>query len=141
MATDTAFLNRIMLACSRGATRLFRNSVGVGWVGKSYRASRVETATLQPGDVVIRKARVLHAGLTKGSGDLIGWESREVKTEHVGQRWAVFVSMEGKEGTGRSDRDQVNWREQVQAAGGIAGEVRSVEAAKALLALDKSDER
>ena len=141
MATDTAFLNRIMLACSRGPVRLFRNSVGLGWVGKPIRVQKPELVQMLPGDVLIRKARPLHAGLVKGSGDHIGWVSRTITTEHVGQTWAVFASLEAKEGTGRSDADQVNWREQVRAAGGIAGEVRSVEDAKALLTLDKSDER
>lgn len=134
MASDTSFLNRIMLACSRGPVRLFRNSVGLGWVGKPIRVQRPEMVLMTPGDVLIKKARPLHAGLIKGSGDLIGFVSREVKPEHVGQTWAVFASVEGKEGAGRSDYDQLNWSAQVREAGGIAGEVRSVEDATRLLA-------
>lgn len=133
MATDTGFLRRLLLACSRGPVRLFRNSVGVGWVGKVERPSRATQVMVFPGDIVIRKARVLHAGLHEGSGDLIGWVAREVRPEHVGQTWAVFASLEAKEGTGRMSKEQRNWREQVAAAGGIAGEVRSVEEAERLL--------
>lgn len=139
--SDQAFLARILLACSRGATRLFRNNVGVGWIGKVEKPSRPIQVMIYPGDVVIRKARPLHAGLCEGSGDLIGWESREIKPEHVGQTWAVFASLEAKEGAGRLSPSQRNFRDQVLAAGGIAGEVRSVEEARALVGLDKSDER
>lgn len=136
--SDVPFLNRIRLACSRGTTRLFRNSVGQGWVGKWHKANQVETVTLYPGDVVIRKARVLHAGLTEGSGDLVGWDSREIKPEHVGQTWAVFVSLEAKEGTGRLAPAQRGWMAAVRDAGGIAEEVRSVE--DAVRAVDRSSE-
>lgn len=137
MAGDTARLNRILLACSRGAVRLFRNSIGLGWVGKSWRCPKDGTVvTLQVGDVVVRKARPLHAGLLKGSGDLIGWVEREIRPEHVGQTWAVFVSLEDKGPGDRSDADQVNWRDQVRAAGGLAAEVRSVEDARRALLQD-----
>lgn len=86
-----------------------------------------------PGDVLVKKARALHAGLFKGAGDILGWETIEITPEMVGRKVAVFVSMEGKEGAGRSEPDQVNWREQVRNAGGIAGEVRSIEDAQRLL--------
>lgn len=139
MARDTSFLNLLLLKLSRGPVRLFRNSVGVGWVGKSTRFSRAETVIVQPGDVLIRNARALHAGLIEGSGDLIGWVTREVTPDMVGTRVAVFASAEAKEGAGRMSEAQRNWRDQVIAAGGIAGEVRSVEDGRALLGL--SDER
>ncbi|MBP7622416.1 MAG: VRR-NUC domain-containing protein [Xanthomonadales bacterium] len=128
--TDTAFLNRILIACSRGRVRLFRNSVGIGWIGKTERVTRPTQIMVNPGDVVIRKARALHAGLTEGSGDLIGWESREIKVEHVGQTWAVFASVEGKQGSDRLRPAQTVWRDQVRAAGGIAGVAKSPEDAR-----------
>ena len=131
--SDTSFLNSILLATSRGATRMFRNSVGLGWIGKTERVTKPIQVLVFPGDVVIRKARALHAGLATGSADLIGFKSYVVQPEDVGKRVAVFVSMEAKEGTGRMTPEQKNWRDQVQAAGGIAGEVRSVEDALRLL--------
>lgn len=137
--SDTPFLKRILLACSRGSTRLFRNNVGVGWTGKVERAARPTQVTIYPGDVLIRNARPLHAGLCEGSGDLIGWESRVVTPEMVGTRVAVFASLEAKEGRGVMRGNQKNWRDQVLAAGGIAGEVRSVDDALALV--KSSDER
>lgn len=137
MASDTNFLNRLLIACSRGTVRLFRNSVGIGWVGKVERVNRPAQVMVFPGDVVIRKARALHAGLHTGSGDLIGWETIEVTPEMVGRKIAQFVSVEAKEGTGRLSPDQRNWQDQVQAAGGVAGVARSVEDARAIF----SDER
>lgn len=48
-------------------------------------------------------------GLRKGSGDLIGW------TRH-----GRFASLEIKKVGGRASKEQINWMEQVQAAGGFA---------------------
>jgi hypothetical protein len=132
--SDAPFLKRILLACSRGSARLFRNNNGVGWVGKSVRIDKPGPVHLNAGDVVIRAARPLHAGLIGGSGDLIGWRSFVIQPEDVGRRVAVFCSIEAKEGTGRMSPEQRNFRDQVLAAGGIAGEVRSVEDAERLLA-------
>lgn len=136
--SDHALLTRILLACSRGPVRLFRNNVGVGWIGKLEKPSRPVQVMVFPGDVVLRKARPLHAGLTEGSGDLIGWVSREIKPEHVGQTWAVFASLEGKEGTGRLSPAQRGWMTAVTMAGGIAAEVRSVDDAIAAVKLNET---
>lgn len=133
MATDTPFLNRILTACARGPVRLFRNSVGQGWVGKSTRFDRPGTVQVQAGDVLIRNARVIHAGLATGSGDLIGFVSVEITPAHVGRRMAVFASVEAKEGSGRLRNDQRAWADMVRSMGGIAGEVRTVDDARALL--------
>lgn len=134
MSSDTSFLNTLLIAISRGSTRMFRNSVGLGWIGQTVRVTKPIQMLVYPGDVVVKKARALHAGLATGSADLIGFKSYVVQPEDVGRRVAVFVSMEAKEGTGRMSPEQKNWRDQVQAAGGIAGEVRSVEDALRLLA-------
>lgn len=128
--SDIPFINRILLACSRGKVRLFRNSVGVGWIGKLEKPTRPVQVTVFPGDVVLRKARPLHAGLTEGSSDLIGWRTVTITPEMVGQQVAVFVSLEAKEGTGRLSPEQRGWLNGVRQAGGIAAEVRSVEDAE-----------
>lgn len=126
--SDNPFLKRILLACSRGATRLFRVNNGLGWVGKSWRCPTDGTnVVLNAGDVVVRNARPLHAGLVDGGSDLIGW----TVVEHAGRRFAVFTALEGKEGTGRLSPAQRQFLEAVKAAGGIAAEVRSVEEAAA----------
>lgn len=122
---EANLMRAIQLACSRGATRLFRQNVGQGWTGNATRIAKPTTVTLQPGDVVIRQARPLHAGLCTGSSDLIGWTQRDGA--------ALFTAVEVKTATGRATPEQVNFVEQVTAAGGVAGIVRSVEDAERLL--------
>lgn len=136
--SDTPFLHRILLACSRGPVRLFRCNRGIGWTGKIERPTRATQVLVSPGDIVIRKARALHAGLADGNGDLIGWRTVTITPDMVGDEVALFVSLEAKEGTGRLSAEQKNWRDQVQAAGGIATEVRSVEDAERALGFGSS---
>jgi hypothetical protein len=103
----------IRLAISKGDCRVFRNNTG----------------TLRDAN-----GRPVQFGLCKGSADLIGWRTVTITPEMVGQRIAVFTSIEVKTPTGRVQPEQKQWLEAVQAAGGIAGIARSVEDAKALLA-------
>lgn len=137
--SDTSFLNKLLLACSVGRTRLFRNSTGLGWVGQSTRFPKPMTITVQAGDVLIRKARPLHAGLVKGGSDLIGWQSRTITLADVGATWAVFTALEGKQGRDSLSAEQAAFLAAVRAAGGIAGEVRSTDDARRLLD-DRSSE-
>ena len=73
-----------------------------------------------------RTGRLVTFGLAKGSGDLIGWRTITIGPEHVGQRIAVFTSIEVKTPTGRLTPQQQAWLQAVLAAGGIAGIARSV---------------
>lgn len=124
--SDTPFLHRIMMAIgARPGVRVFRQNVGLGWFG--------ELVAKRGGRVVLDNARPLHAGLVRGSGDLIGWTSIEITPAMVGQRVAIFTSLEAKEGGGRPSRDQRTWMENVKEAGGIAGIVRSEADARALI--------
>jgi hypothetical protein len=102
----------IRLAVSKGDCRVFRNNTG----------------TLRDPN-----GRPVQFGLCKGSADLIGWTTRTITSEMVGQRIAVFTSIEVKTPTGRVQPEQKQWLEAVQAAGGIAGVARSVADAEALL--------
>lgn len=131
--SDHAFLQRILLACSRGSSRLFRNNVGLGWVGKSTRIEHAGTIAVNCGDVVIRNARPLHAGLQKGSGDLIGWKIVTVTPGMVGARIAQFVSIEAKNAGDAMRSEQKTWRDQVNSSGGISIEARSVDDAQRAL--------
>lgn len=123
--SEMSTLRQILLTCSRGPTRLFRQNTGQGWVGQSRRFSRSETVIVQPGDVLIRNARPLHAGLCEGSSDLIGWTQRDGT--------AVFTAIEVKAERGRVTPEQAQFVEVVTAAGGIAGIARSVEDAQRLI--------
>lgn len=73
-----------------------------------------------------RTGRLVQFGLARGSADLIGWRTIVVTPEMVGQRIAVFTSLEIKTPTGRLAPAQRHWLQAVDQAGGIAGVVRSV---------------
>jgi hypothetical protein len=105
----------IRLAVSKGDTRVFRNNTG----------------TLRD-----QRGRPVSFGLAKGSADLIGWCTVTITPEMVGQRIAVFTSIEVKTATGRLRPDQQQWLDAVQAAGGIAGVARSVEDALRITTAD-----
>ena len=112
MTSEQHIQQHIRLACSTGPVRLFRNNTGV-----------------------LRDAngRPVQFGLCKGSADLIGWTTRTITADMVGQQVAVFTSIEVKTPTGRLTPEQRQWLEVVAGAGGIAGVARSVADAEALL--------
>ena len=111
---ETDLQQRIRLALGlRPDLRLFRNQVG------------------QLPDP--RTGRPVQFGLARGSADLIGWRTVVVTPEMVGQRIAVFTSIEVKTSTGRLTPAQHNWLGAVRSAGGIAGVARSVTDAIAIL--------
>ena len=79
----------------------------------------VETWDEKTGDV-----RYHHAGLPKGSADLVGIVNGR------------FVSLEIKTSTGKPSQDQINWGNVVRAHGGFHAVVRSV--AEALAAVEEA---
>ena len=113
--TEQQIQQHIRLTCSTGSTRLFRNNTG----------------TLRD-----QHGRPVSFGLCKGSADLIGWTTRTITPEMVGQQVAVFTSIEVKAASGRLRSEQQQWLDAVQAAGGIGGVARSVADAVAILAAD-----
>lgn len=124
---EIPLMHRIMLRCSAGATRLFRVNSGKAWQGRGQAevARKVMQVTVYPGDVVLRQAQPLEMGLTTGGSDLIGW------TQHDGL--GIFTALEVKTETGRIRPEQQVFIDQVRAAGGIAGIVRSEDEAVELL--------
>jgi hypothetical protein len=132
---ESTILKSVMLSCSRGATRLFRNNVGKCWIGnviKQWTADGKQFITLE-------NPRRFHAGLCTGSLDLIGWKSVTITPDMVGQTLAVFVAIETKTKTGRATTEQNNFISAVRKAGGLAGVARSD--AEALAILDIRQER
>jgi len=122
---------QILLAHGSGTTRLWRNNVGTGWAGQATQITKSNAftigQTLRPGDVVIRQGRPLHAGLCKGSSDLIGYR----QIDGIAQ----FVALEVKSATGRATAEQTLFLDHITAAGGLAGIARSVDDAAAILQL------
>ena len=114
-------------------TILFRNNVGFGWVGKSFMAQKPTPTTLQKGDVVIRAARPLHAGLSLGSSDTIGFTEITVTPEMVGKKIGVFTAIEMKTGKLQLTKEQLQFLNSVKNRGGIGGVARSVEDAELII--------
>ena len=119
---ETTILQRIRLAIGRiSSVKAFRNNCGQAWMGKVIRKT-ADTVTIQ-------NPRPVQFGLHPGSGDLIGWQTIEIMPQHVGQKLAVFTSIEVKTDTGRVKPEQENWQQQVLNAGGRAFVARSEETA------------
>ena len=103
-------------------SRMFRNNVGVGWVGKS-------SPTKDKG-LYIQDPRPLKAGLGTGSSDLIGWTTKIVTPEMVGKKIAIFTAIEVKKTTkSKASQQQLNFIKQVKLNGGIAGVAHTPETA------------
>lgn len=130
---ETNILKDIMLAASAAGARLFRNNVAKAWVGEYKRYDRAQTVTVNKGDVVIRRARRLHAGLCKGSSDLIGWMPMEVTEDMVGKKIAVMTAVEVKTASGKVTLDQKRFLDAVELAGGLALVGRSGESVRRYL--------
>jgi hypothetical protein len=113
---ESTILAEVRLALgSLKTTRVFRNQVGLAYVGKPPHLTPVVT------------------GLTPGSGDLIGWHHYEVRPEDVGKKIAVFTSVECKTQDGRMSPKQVNWLIELSKWNAVAGVVRSPEEAVELI--------
>lgn len=126
----------IMLATGRGAqTRVFRNNTGLGWTGQKVLQVKKGMMFIPCDAVIILNPRPLHAGLCKGSSDLIGWHSVNITPEMIGRKIAAFVGFEVKPTAkiGPSPYQQ-NFINQVNQSGGISGVVHSPEMALDLLA-------
>lgn len=132
--SESDVLKRAMLALSAAGARVFRQNTGLGWIGQTKRVSRSEMVKMEPGDVLIKNARPLHAGLCKGSSDIIGWTSIEINPSMVGKKVAIFTAVEAKDEIGGSlTEEQARFIDVVEQAGGIAGVARSGEEAVELL--------
>ena len=124
---ESVVQDSILLAVSEAGGVAFRQNVGLGWQGDVTRIKTASVVKLYPGDLVIRNARPLHAGLIKGSSDLIGWRSIPVSSLPPDSVVAQFVAVEVKTNTGESSPEQRHFVKMVQQAGGLAGVARSSE--------------
>ena len=122
--SEQNIMRRIMLALSKHGVTIFRNNTGTGWVGDAERVEQPRKMMIYPGDVVLRAARPLHAGLCTGSSDLIGWRRVTITPDMVGNRIAVFTAIETKNKNGRVSDEQKKFIFNVASAGGHAGVAR-----------------
>lgn len=133
MSNESDLMKKIMLKLgSIKGVRVFRNNVAVTWTGKSVRFVKKQTVNVQPGDVLIQNARVLHAGLCKGSSDIIGFKSVNITPDMVGKTVAIFIAPEVKTISGKISTEQEAFINTVNRFGGIAAIVRSEEEAEEL---------
>ena len=118
MTAESDLLRQILRTHgARPDMRLFRNNVGQAWVGEAQRIDRPhQTVWLNPGDVVLRNARPLHAGLCPGSPDLVGWRVVQTDRGPVAQ----FAGVEVKTGRQRPTKAQRQFLDTLTAFGGLA---------------------
>lgn len=114
MPTEAEIQADIRLALGRRSV-LFRNNIG------KYQDAKGRWVT--------------YGVCNPGGSDLIGWTSAVITPDMVGQRVAIITAIEVKTETGKPTDAQLNFIDQVQKAGGIAGICRSVEDAEALMQL------
>lgn len=138
MATEGKVQREIWLSLG-GICRLFRLNTGRAWISGLGPKGVVR---LSDGSVIIKAARSIAMGLSypngdpvNGACDLPGWTEVEITPEMVGSKIAVFTSIEAKRSKGgKASGDQINWMDQIQKAGGIAGIANSGQAAKEIIA-------
>lgn len=100
---------------------LFRNDCGVGFVGgKRFQIPFSGKYFAEQGDLVVINPKRISYGLHPGSGDHIGWETITVTPDMIGQKIAVFKSIEIKTAKDRLSDKQKNWFRAVERDGGIA---------------------
>ena len=122
---DTQAAIRLALG-RRDDVRLWRNNVGEAWLGRVIHQTASEV-------VIARPSRVRY-GLCTGSSDLIGARRMTVTQAMVGTVIAQFVAAECKPPKrGKPTSEQLDFIDFVNAFGGIAGVVRSVDDALALI--------
>ena len=119
--SEINLMREIQVALSEVGARVFRNNVALAWASNLvHRAYKNETVKLNPGDIVLRNARPIHAGLVEGASDYIGWSNKN----------GLFVACEVKVPGGRVTPKQVTFLGAVREAGGIAILADSPEGAK-----------
>lgn len=118
--SEGSLLRKFLLEYTRVGSRLFRNNTGMAWTGKREGpVKRTMQVILQPGDMVLRRARPFHSGFPKGSSDLIGWTQVQITPDMVGKHVAVFTAAEVKTGKLKATVEQKAFIRTVNEAGGI----------------------
>lgn len=107
--------NLILLALSENDCLVWRVETAGAWVGRVLHSEK--------GLVTLANARMIQAGLVKGGSDIIG----------IHKPSGRFLAIEVKTSKGRVSKEQENFIQAVQNAGGISGVARSPQEALELL--------
>lgn len=95
--------------------RMFRTNSGMAWAGKS---------TLKGEFRIIKNARPFH-GMPEGFPDLTGWTEIEITPDMVGQKIAVFTTVEVKAtGKIKPESKQGKFRDLILRMGGLHRELK-----------------
>ena len=127
MASEAVVQRTVWLALAarlRTRATLFRSNSGKGWIsGGGAVVKRPDGSALVPYARPVALGLALASGDTvPGLADLTGWTDVTITPEMVGRRVPVFTVVETKATGGGRKRDaQINFVQQVQKAGGIAG--------------------
>lgn len=122
--SEAELLAQIMLACSRGQSRLWRTNAGIAWAGKIAEHTPRRLVLIDPHPVKLGPP---------GFADLNGFTSVTITADMVGSRIAVYSAVEGKVGRRQATAEQAAFIRLVREAGGRAGVARSVEEAVGIL--------
>ena len=105
--TETNLMKLIQLTLAEHGVTAFRNNIG---------------------RCVSPSGRVINYGVCNpGGSDLIGITPIKITSDMVGCTVGVFTGIEVKTPTGRPTKPQINFINQIDALGGIAGIARSAE--------------
>lgn len=104
----------IRLAVSKHTTAtMFRNNTFKAMIGQTKRTDK---------GIHITNPRPIEGGLCVGSSDLIGWTSKTITPEMIGNKVAIFTALEVKKLKGGVvSPEQTKFVNAVLNAGGIAG--------------------
>lgn len=139
MATESTVQRNVWLALARRAlarVTLFRANSGKAWLSGG---GKVEVDARGTAHVPFARPVALGLALTSGDtvpglSDLAGWTDVVITPGMVGRRVPVFTAIETKEsGGGRRRENQINFVQQVQKAGGIAGFAASEQQANEII--------
>ena len=111
---ESTLQRQILLALSGGGCTVWPQNTGMGWAGTIIGRTPTTITLLDP--------RPLRAGLCTGSADILGIAPD-----------GRFLSVEVKSRRGRATPEQITFRDAVLRARAIAGIVRSVDEALALV--------
>lgn len=115
----------LQLAASKMGARLFRQNSALAWAGDRIdQYTHRCMVTVNPGDVIVRKARPIRAG-QPGMSDLGGFMPIVITADMVGMRIARYVQAEVKTAKGKEQDNQRDWLAMVKRHGGLGGVVRS----------------